>query len=78
MTVMALHVPNERLGLLMASALFAVIGAALIALACEGTRATHIDGVIGLLQFMTLELCQPTTPSRCGSCPDRSCLRTST
>jgi hypothetical protein len=32
MTVMALHLPNERLGLLMASALFAVIGAALIAL----------------------------------------------
>ena len=33
MTVMAIHLPNERQDLLVASAVFGVIGAALIALA---------------------------------------------
>jgi hypothetical protein len=33
MTVMAIHLPNERQDLLVASAVFAAIGAALIALA---------------------------------------------
>lgn len=32
MTVMSIHLPNERKGLLVASALFGLIGAALIAL----------------------------------------------
>jgi len=33
MAVMAVHLPNERAGLLIAAAVFGVIGAALIALA---------------------------------------------
>ena len=33
MTVMAIHLPNERKGLLIASAMFGLIGVALLALA---------------------------------------------
>ena len=44
MAVMAIHLPNEREGLLIAAALFAVIGAALIALAPAKLRvAGHIS-----------------------------------
>jgi hypothetical protein len=44
MAVMAIHLPNEREGLLIAAAVFAVIGAALIALAPAKPRvAGHIS-----------------------------------
>ena len=44
MAVMAIHLPNEREGLLIAAAVFAVIGAALIALAPAKLRvAGHIS-----------------------------------
>jgi hypothetical protein len=44
MAVMAIHLPNEREGLLIAAAVFAVIGAALIALAPAKLRAAgHIS-----------------------------------
>jgi hypothetical protein len=44
MAVMAVHLPNEREGLLIAAAVFAVIGAALIALAPAKLRvAGHIS-----------------------------------
>ena len=39
MAVMAVHLPNERVGLLIAAAVFGVIGAALIALAPAKLRA---------------------------------------
>jgi len=44
MAAMAVHLPNEHEGLLIAAALFAVIGAALIALAPAKLRvAGHIS-----------------------------------
>jgi hypothetical protein len=44
MAVMAVHLPNERAGLLIAAAVFGVIGAALIALAPAKLRiAGHIS-----------------------------------